>query len=123
LDTWTPLLYRGVGVLSNPQRLCNGLPVSAPKRERDIERYLVARTKALGGRAYKWAAPGQRGVPDRLLVLPGGRVIAVEVKRPGGRLSRLQERELEHLRGLGLPALVVWSTEDVDALLPLLVQV
>jgi Holliday junction resolvase len=85
-------------------------------RERDVERHLVERIRALGGRAYKWTSPSQRGVPDRLCVLPGGRVIAVEVKRPGGKTTRLQERELSALRDLGLQAVVVDSIESVERL-------
>jgi Holliday junction resolvase len=85
-------------------------------RERDVERYLVEKIRALGGRAYKWTSPAQRGVPDRLCVLPGGRVLAVEVKRPGGKVTRLQERELSALRALGLQAAVVDSIEAVEML-------
>jgi Holliday junction resolvase len=85
-------------------------------RERDVERYLVEKIRALGGRAYKWVSPSQRGVPDRLCVLPGGRVLAVEVKRPGGKVTRLQERELAQLNALGMQAAVVDSIESVEKL-------
>lgn len=56
-------------------------------RESDIERRLVQGVKKLGGRAYKFVSPGNVGVPDRLVVLPGGVVLFVEVKAPDGRLS------------------------------------
>ena len=56
-------------------------------RESDIERRLVQGVKKLGGRAYKFVSPGNVGVPDRLVVLPGGIVLFVEVKAPDGRLS------------------------------------
>jgi len=86
-------------------------------RERDIEAYLVEQTKAAGGRAYKWVSPGSNGVPDRLVILPGGRVLAVECKRPGGRVTRLQQRELDRLTGMGLTAVVVDSIESIDRLM------
>lgn len=41
-------------------------------RERDVERYLRERVKQLGGRAYKFVSPGNNGVPDRIVMLPGG---------------------------------------------------
>jgi len=85
-------------------------------RERDVEKYLVEKIRKLGGRAYKWTSPSQRGVPDRLCVLPGGRAVAVEVKRPGGKVTRMQERELAQLNTLGLQAVVVDSIEAVERL-------
>ncbi|MEO5342206.1 MAG: VRR-NUC domain-containing protein [Gammaproteobacteria bacterium SHHR-1] len=85
--------------------------------EKEIEAYLVERVKTLGGRAYKWTSPSHRGVPDRLVVLPGGRVMAVECKRPGGRTTRLQDREIARLNELGLETHVVASKDDIDRLL------
>ena len=85
--------------------------------ERDIERYLVKRVKDLGGVAYKFVSPAHRGVADRLVVLPRGRVWFVEVKAPGGRLSMLQTLFLGDVKKLGHNACVVWSKEDVDQLI------
>ena len=45
--------------------------------EKDIERFLVNGVKKLGGVAYKFVSPGNAGVPDRLIVMPGGRVYFV----------------------------------------------
>ena len=52
-------------------------------RERDVERYLRERVKQLGGRAYKFVSPGNNGVPDRIVMLPGGKLFFVELKAPG----------------------------------------
>ena len=49
-------------------------------KESEIEARLVRGVKALGGVAYKFVSPGNVGVPDRVVVLPGGRVIFVELK-------------------------------------------
>ena len=49
-------------------------------KERDIEVLLRDGVKQLGGKAYKWVSPGNAGVPDRIVILPGGKVIFVELK-------------------------------------------
>lgn len=48
--------------------------------ERDIEKKFVAKVKRMGGEAVKFTSPASRGWPDRLVVLPGGRVTFVELK-------------------------------------------
>lgn len=83
--------------------------------ERDIERYLVKRVKDIGGRAFKFVSPANRGVADRLVVLPGGVVWFVEVKQASGRLSPLQKIFMDEMQALGQNAIVVWSKEEVDA--------
>ena len=52
-------------------------------REKDIEKELAARTKTMGGIAPKFISPGFDGMPDRLVLLPGGRMGFVELKAPG----------------------------------------
>lgn len=83
-------------------------------RERAIEARLRLAVARLGGRAFKWVSPGTAGVPDRIVLLPGGRVIFAELKAPGGRLSALQRRRIEELRSLGFVAVVLDSPEAVD---------
>jgi len=83
--------------------------------EKQIEAYLVRRVKALGGVAYKFVSPAHRGVADRIVVLPGGRVWFVEVKQISGRLSPLQRVFADKIAALGCNYRIVWSKEDVDA--------
>lgn len=82
--------------------------------EKDIERRLVNGVRALGGRAYKFVSPGNIGVPDRLVVLPGGRVIFVELKTERGKLSPMQEVQLQNLAELGAAVGVLWGIDDVN---------
>ena len=75
--------------------------------ESAVEAKLVRGVKALGGVAYKFVSPGTAGVPDRIVVLPGGRVIFAELKTDSGRLSPGQKVQLDKLRALGAEAIVV----------------
>jgi hypothetical protein len=82
--------------------------------EKEIERKLVARVKAYKGHCLKWVSPGASGVPDRIIVLPGGIVSFVETKRPkDGILSKLQLYWGRTLRGLGFDVRTIWSIEDL----------
>lgn len=83
--------------------------------ESKLEQRLVQRVKDLGGLAMKWVSPNLAGVPDRIVFLPGARVILVEMKRPGGSTTALQNRIHAMLRQLGQDVRVIDSKEDVDA--------
>ena len=69
-------------------------------REKEIEKILVTEVKKLGGRAYKWTSPGNDGVPDRIVILPGERPYFVELKSENGRLSALQKIQIDRLQNL-----------------------
>lgn len=87
------------------------------QQEKDIENKLRLMVEHHGGLCLKWVCPGWSGVPDRLILLPGGRVIFAETKRPkGGRLSRLQKWWRERLQKLGFWAVVVWDDENIKTL-------
>ena len=82
--------------------------------EKDIERKLGDIVKKHGGKCLKWVCPGWRGVPDRIVLLPGGKVIFAELKRPkGSRVDPLQMKWREWLVKLGFS---VWFIYDHDAL-------
>ena len=57
--------------------------------------------RALGGRSYKWVSPGCAGVPDRIVILPNGRVFFVETKSERRKSSALQKKRHTELRALG----------------------
>lgn len=83
--------------------------------ERDVEAYLVAQVKTLGGMAVKHTSPARRSVPDRLVLLPLGRVVFIELKRPGGKPTEAQLREHDRLRALGMDVRVIDTKEGVSA--------
>lgn len=84
--------------------------------EREIEAKLRDRVIASGGMCLKWTCPGWKGVPDRIILLPGGRVIFVETKRPeGGKLSKMQKYWARKLVDLGFRYWQIWNLEDLDA--------
>ena len=51
--------------------------------EKDIEKHLRKGIKAMGGLCLKWESPGYTGVPDRMILLPGGHIFFAELKAPG----------------------------------------
>ena len=61
-------------------------------REKTIEGKLVKAVKIMGGLAPKFVSPGLDGVPDRLVLLPGGKIAFIELKAPGKELRPLQVR-------------------------------
>ena len=79
-------------------------------KEKQIEEYLREQVKAAGGKAYKFVSPGNDGVPDRLVCLPGARIAFVETKVPGKKSTPLQKKQQNDLIALGC---MVFS--DVDS--------
>jgi hypothetical protein len=83
--------------------------------EKAIEAALVRRVKELGGLCEKFVSPGRRSVPDRVVTLPGGRIVFVEVKAPGKKPTELQERDHWRRRKLGCEVLVIDTLEAANA--------
>lgn len=84
-------------------------------RERNVEKKLVEKMKKIGGISLKFVSPEKRGMPDRICVFPGGRIVFVETKKPkGGVLSPIQKYQIEALRKLGCDVRVVKNYEEID---------
>lgn len=82
--------------------------------EKDIEKKLVSLVRKHGGRCEKLVNAGFSGFPDRTVLLPGGKVIFVETKRPrGGRYSALQNKWRDWLHELGFS---YYRIKDVEQL-------
>ena len=84
--------------------------------EKDIERKAVTAAKARGWISYKFVSPQQRGVPDRIFFREG-KTVLIEFKRPGGRLSKLQELQINRLREAGIPVAVCYSVNEAMEIL------
>lgn len=82
--------------------------------EQKIELYLKRQVELIGGKAYKFTSPGVRGVPDRIVILPGGKIFFIELKAPGKKLRPLQEAIHKQLKKLGCKVLTIDSKEMVD---------
>lgn len=85
--------------------------------EKRIEQKLVRMTSRSGGVALKFVSPGCAGVPDRLVLMPGGKAAFVEIKAPGRRPRPLQIRRISQLRRLGFQVFVVDGTEQIEEVL------
>lgn len=81
--------------------------------EADVEECLGDGVEALGGLAFKFRPFGIIGVPDRIVLLPGGRIIFVELKQPTGKVKSWQSRMHKTLRDLGFRVEVLWTREQV----------
>ena len=82
--------------------------------ETPIEQALVRRVKSLGGMAEKFQSPQKRSVPDRICLLPKGRIIFVELKASGKKPTDAQLRDHEKRRLLGADVRVIDSIEQVN---------
>jgi hypothetical protein len=83
-------------------------------RESTVENYLVREVSKLGGKAFKWSSPGNKGVPDRLCFFPTAKLYFVEVKAPGKRPTPLQFKVISTLRDMGFMVMVLDTKEMVD---------
>ena len=86
------------------------------KSESEIEAYLVKCVKNKNGLCMKWTSPGNAGVPDRIVIVPGGDIYFVELKAEGKReeLSPLQRNFINKLKNLNCDARVIASFKEVD---------
>ena len=82
--------------------------------EKDIEKYLRQRIESIGGLCLKLTSPSMNGLPDRLVIIPGGRIVFVELKAPGQKLRPLQVRALRRLYNLKAEAYVIDNKKDID---------
>jgi len=86
-------------------------------REKAIEHQLVMEVKAIGGIAPKLVSPGFDGMPDRLVLLPGGRIGFVEVKAPGKVPRPLQVARHRLLKRLGFKVFTLDTPEQIGGIL------
>ena len=86
-------------------------------REKQIEMKLVEAVRRRGGLCPKFISPGLAGVPDRIVLLPGGHMAFVELKAPGRKPRPLQVVRSEQLRALGFKVYVIDRIDQIGSAL------
>lgn len=86
-------------------------------REKTIEQKLVQAVKRVGGICPKFVSPGYDGMPDRLILLPGGRIAFAEIKASGKKPRALQTARHGMLQNLGFPVYVIDAAEQIQKVL------
>lgn len=86
-------------------------------REKEVEAALVKAAKKRNGMALKFVSPGLSGVPDRLVLLPDGKIGFIELKSPGKKMRLLQEKRKSQLERLGFLVFCLDSKEEVEVML------
>ena len=86
-------------------------------RERDIEKRLVDAVRKRCGLCPKWVSPGLDGVPDRIILMPGGRVAFAELKTPGKKPRPLQLTRKAQLERLGFRVFIIDNTKQIGGVL------
>ena len=87
--------------------------------EASLENWAREKIRKAGGRSFKWVCPGMTGAPDRICVFPGGKIVFMELKRPGLKdgLSPRQKKVCRVLESLGCDVRRIGSKEDFRKML------
>ncbi len=81
--------------------------------ESKIENRLKKEIELIGGKALKFVSPGMSGVPDRIVLLPHGRIVFIELKAPGKKPRPIQIKRIKELKDLGFDVRVIDSIDGV----------
>lgn len=84
-------------------------------RESKIEKSLKDKVQDMGGIALKFVSPGMAGVPDRIVLIPNGKVVFVELKAPGKVMRPIQLKRKSQLEYLGFKVYLIDSLQAVDS--------
>lgn len=85
--------------------------------EKTIEQALVRATKKAGGIAPKLTSPANAGMPDRIIILPNGKICFVELKAPGKKPRPLQTRQMQRLTTLGCMVRIIDHPNQIQELI------
>jgi hypothetical protein len=86
-------------------------------REKEIETALVRAVKARGGLAIKFVSPGLNGVPDRLILMPGGCIAFIELKAPGRKMRPIQLKRAGQIEALGFRVFCIDSKDQIGGVI------
>lgn len=103
--------------MTDIRRSIRRLARHADTSEKSIEAYLVRKVEEAGGLCLKFTSHTQVGYPDRLVLMPRGKVAWVELKSKGEKPRRIQEVRMERLEALGFDVHVADSREMIDNIL------
>lgn len=84
-------------------------------KESNIERFFIKECKKKRWLPLKFVSPSMSGLPDRIVLLPGGKVSFVELKAEGEKPRPLQKAVHKILAGLGFHVYVIDSKSGVKA--------
>ncbi|MCH5185206.1 MAG: VRR-NUC domain-containing protein [Oscillospiraceae bacterium] len=85
--------------------------------EKEIEQSLKNAVKMRGGLALKFVSPGMNGVPDRLILFPGGKAAFAELKAPGRKMRSIQIKRKRQLEALGFSVYCIDGTDRIGGIL------
>ena len=85
--------------------------------EADLEKWCREQATKAGGHLLKWVSPGNKGVPDRILLTPGGYVAFIEFKAPKGKIEPLQQVWQDRIRKMGQVSAVIRTKDEFLAVL------
>lgn len=86
-------------------------------REKQIEQKLVQAVRKSGGMCLKFVSPNFDGMPDRLIILPSGKIAFAELKAPGKKPRPLQIARHKVLMKLGFRVYVIDSVEHIGEII------
>jgi len=109
----TYIIHRKNG---RPTLILGGVKISLQVRERDVESRLTSSLERIGVPCIKFSPEHKVGMPDRLILLPWGKCIWVELKTQGGHLAEIQKLQHRRLVDAGQRVEVLWNKKDVDNL-------
>lgn len=90
--------------------------------ESKVDKYLARIVSREGGQSLKFVSPGMAGVPDRIVILPGGVLWFVELKAPHKKPRALQRFVMRRLRKLGCQVVIIDNKKTVKAFVGLRVR-
>ena len=97
--------------------LSNKLKTQKNISEKAVEQKLVRAVKSIGGICPKLVSPGMDGMPDRLVLLQGGKAVFCETKAPGKHLRPLQVKRKQQLESLGFDVYVIDGIDRIGEMI------
>jgi hypothetical protein len=111
-------------IVSTPPKSYAATTASVPSNahlESALEAFFRNRVRLAGGIALKMA-PTVTGIPDRIVIMPGGRVFFVELKTEKGVVSAVQKMWHERLSSKGARVVVLYGKAEIEGWVRVIVE-